>query len=189
MAKLKEEEIIDRWSVLIEGANGRNKEIFKSTERNLKDLDIPNIELAQKEISPSLMKKLRGKTRTFLVVKNSHLEGYLMYIGAADYGRQLSVSWYLTLEPSGLAKFLDKLPWWLQILFFPLLILLIVYNMFRRKKSVSPAAMDLFDLEELTAYVTTVHHALIDAAKEVSETVGFDFTKVDQKSKGFLNIS
>jgi len=49
--------------------------------------------------------------------------------------------------------------------------------------------MDIFDLEELTAYVTTVHHTLVAATKSVSETVGFDFTKVDTKSKGFLNIS
>ena len=189
MAKIREEEIVDRWSTLIERANGRGREIFKLTQENLKDLAVPNIELVQKEISPSLIKRLKGKRRTFLVVKNSYLEGYLMYIGAADYGEQLSVSWYLTSEATGLGRLLAKLPWPIQILFFPLLILLAIYNIFRRKKSVSPADMDLFDLEELTAYVSTAHHALMDAAKEVSQTVGFDFTKVDQKSKGFLNIS
>jgi len=189
MAKIREEEIIDRWSTLIEDANGRGKEIFRLTKENLDALAVPNIELAQKEISPSLMKKLKGKSRIFLVVRNKYLEGYLMYIGAADYGKQLSVSWYLTLEPSGLARLLSKLPWWLQILFFPLFIPLAIYNTFRKKKSVSPADMDLFDLEELTAYVSTVHHALMAATKQVSESVGFDFTKVDQKSKGFLNIS
>ncbi|GAH07965.1 unnamed protein product, partial [marine sediment metagenome] len=31
--------------------------------------------------------------------------------------------------------------------------------------------------------------AVLDATKEVSESVGFDFSKVDQKSRGFLNIS
>jgi len=189
MAKIREEEIIDRWSVLIEEANGKGKEVFKLTQANLKDLDVPNIELVQKEISPSLLKKLRGKGRTFLVVKNNYLESYLMYVGATDYGKQLFVSWYLTSEPGWLARILAKLPWPVQILVFPLLFPLVIYNMFRRKKSVSPADMDLFDLEELTAYVTTVHHALIDATKQVSESVGFDFTKVDQKSRGFLNIS
>lgn len=178
MAKIREEEIVDRWSVLIEEANGKGKEIFKLTEANLKDLDVPNIELVQKEISPSLMKRLKGESRTFLVVKNSYLEGYLMYVGAADYGKQLSVSWYLALEPSWLGRIFGKLPWPIQILFFPLIIPIVIYNIFRRKKSVSPADMDLFDLEELTDYVTTVHHALIAATKEVSQTVGFDFTKV-----------
>ncbi len=188
MAKIREEEIVDRWATLIEEANGKGKEIFRLTQENLKELAVPNIELVQKEISPSLMKKLKGKTRTFLVVKNSYLEGYLMYIGASDYGKQLSVSWYLTLEPSGLGRLLGKLPWPVQIFLFPFFIPVAIYNMFK-KKSVSPADMDLFDLEELTAYVSTAHHALMDAAKEVSQTVGFDFTKVDQKSKGFLNIS
>lgn len=188
MAKLKEEEIIDRWSVLIEDAQKRGKEVFRLTEQNLKKLKVPNVKFAPKEVSPSLIRKLRGQARTFLVVENTHLEGYVMYIGASDYGEQLFVSWYLTLEPSASQKLLAKLPWPILIVIFPIALLLSIYNRFT-KKTVSPAHMDLFDLEELTAYVTTVHHALIDAAKEIAESVGFDFTKVDRKSRGFLNIS
>jgi len=189
MAKIREEEIIERWSILIEGANGKGKELFKKVEKKLKELEAPKIELVQKEVSPSLMRKLKGETKTFLVAGNTYLKNYLMYIGAADYGKQLFVSWYLTLEPGWLAKILAKLPWWLQILSFPFLIPMAIYNLFRRKKSVSPAEMDIFDLEELTAYTTTVHHALIDETKEIAEAVDFDFTKVDLKSRGFLNIS
>ena len=188
MAKIKEEEIIDRWSVLIGEAKGRGKEVFRLTKQNLEALQVPKIKIVQKEISPTWLRKLRGQTRTFLVVENTYLEGYLMYIGASDYGEQMFVSWYLTLEATGLQRLLAKAPWPLQILLFPLLIPLAIYNIFKRK-TVAPAYMDLFDMEELTAYVTTVHHALMDAAKQVSETVGFDFTKVDTKSRGFLNIS
>ncbi|MBA7605806.1 hypothetical protein ES703_12941 [subsurface metagenome] len=188
MAKLKEEEIIDRWSVLIEGANGRGKELFKKVDENLKEIKAPKVEILLKEVSPSLMRKIRGEKRTFLVVQNTYLKSYLMYIGAADYGKQLFVSWYLTMEPSAFQKFLSKLPWFIAILLLPIIIMVRIYNLFK-KKTVSPAEMDLFDLEELTAYVTTVHHALMDEAKEISESVGFDFSKVDQKSRGFLNIS
>ncbi len=59
----------------------------------------------------------------------------------------------------------------------------------RKTKAVSPEFMDIFDMEELSAYVTTVHHALIDATEEISKEVDFDFTKVDTVSRGFLNIS
>jgi len=133
MAKLKEEEIIDRWSVLIGEAKGRGKEIFRLTKENLEVLKVPKIKLAQKEISPTWLRKLKGQTRTFLVVENTYLEGYLMYVGALDYGEQMFVSWYLTLEATGLARLLAKLPWWLQIPFFPLLIPIAVYNLFKRK--------------------------------------------------------
>lgn len=54
MAKLKEEEIIDRWSVLIEGINGRVKELFKKVEENLKEIKALKIEILQKEVSPKL---------------------------------------------------------------------------------------------------------------------------------------
>ena len=186
--KLKEEEIIDRWSVLIKEANGKGKEVFRIAEENIKELKTPNVKLVRKEIAPTFIRKLKGEKRPFLVAENTFLKGYLMYIGAVDYGEQLFVSWYLTLELTGIRKFLAKLPWPLLILLLPIVIPINIYQKFKRK-TVAPADMDIFDLEELTAYVTTVHHALIDATKEVSEAVGFDFTKVDQKSKGFLNIS
>lgn len=186
--RLKEEEIIDRWSVLIEEANGKGKEVFRIAEENIKELKTPNVKLARKEIAPTFIRKLKGEERSFLVAENTFLKGYLMYIGAVDYGKQLFVSWYLTLELTGIRKFLAKLPWLLLILLLPIVIPINIYQRFKRK-TVAPADMDIFDLEELTAYVTTVHHAVTDATKEISQSVGFDFTKVDQKSKGFLNIS
>lgn len=188
MAKLKEEEIIDKWSVLIDGANGRGKELFKIVKERLKEIEAPKVAISEEEIFPSLIRKIKGEGRTFLVAKNNYLEGYLMYIGAIDYGKQLFISWYLTSEASASQKLLAKLPWWIQIPLFPLVIFLSIYNRFRGK-TVSPADMDIFDLEELTSYATTVHYAVINATKEISQSVGFDFAKVNTKSRGFLNIS
>lgn len=54
MAKLKEEEIIDRWSVLIEGTNGRGKELFKKVDENLKEIKAPKVEILLKEVYPKL---------------------------------------------------------------------------------------------------------------------------------------
>mgnify|MGYP001592978122 FL=1 len=51
------------------------------------------------------------------------------------------------------------------------------------------SALNVFDTEELTAYVTTVHHAVLETTKELMENRHLDFTKVDSKSRGFLNIS
>ncbi|GAG61797.1 unnamed protein product [marine sediment metagenome] len=63
MAKLKEEKIIDCWSVLIDGANGRGKELFKKVDENLKEIEAPKVEILLKEVSPSLMSKKRGEKR------------------------------------------------------------------------------------------------------------------------------
>ena len=47
----------------------------------------------------------------------------------------------------------------------------------------------LFDTEELTAYTTTVHHALLDSVKVVMENQKLDFTGIEKRTKGFLNIA
>ncbi len=188
MVKLKKEEVIDRWSVLIDEAQGREKEVFREMQENLKEREVPKVEIVKKEVSPSLIRKLTGQARTFLVVKNTYLKGYLMYIGASSYGKQLFVSWYLTLEPGALQKLFAELPWFIQIVLLPIMILVSIYNRFKGR-IVRPSDMDIFDLEELTAYVTTVHHTLLGTTEQIAKSVDFDFTKVDRKSRGFLNIS
>lgn len=212
--QLKREEIIERWSYLIGGAQGRGKEIFRSTKRNVEKVNPPHVQLKEEMLTPklTLVGALRAEKREFLVVSNEYLRGYKLCVGARDYGNQLMVSWYLIAEPSSVLKlilewiishpkvslgvFLAGLilsfvtkkisPIW--IIWLPFLGY-VTFTCLTSKKSVLPQMMDIFDLEELTAYVTTVHHAVLDATKEVSESVGFDFSKVDQKSRGFLNIS
>jgi hypothetical protein len=212
--ELKEEEITERWSYLIEGAQGRGKEVFRSIKESVEEVDPPNIRLKEEMLTPRLTLAgfLRAEKRKFLVASNEYLRGYKLSVGARDYGKQLMVSWYLISEPGSVLKLIME---WLishknislGVLLAGLVPLFITKSMFltmvlwalflgyvaftciTSRKSVLPQMMNLFDLEELTAYVTTVHHAVLDATKEVAESVGFDFTKVDRKSRGFLNIS
>lgn len=191
MARIKEKTIIDQWSVLIDGANGKGEKIFKMTEQVLKQKETPKVAVARKMVAPSFFKQIfQGKDKPFLVVSNTYLKGYKMYIGATDYGAQMFVSWYLCLEPNKYLKMIQALPWWAQLMLLPVVVI-IMFGLWLKKKSkaVSPEFMDIFDMEELTAYVTTVHHALIDTTEEIAKEVDFDFTKVDLKSRGFLNIS
>lgn len=190
MARFKEEHIIERWSVLITGeeVSKKIKAVFSKTTENIQEVKTPKVELFEKEVIPSFIRKLRGEGRTFLVAENKYLKGYKMYIGAMDYGEQLFVSWYLTLEPTGLRRFLAKLPTTVLVVLMPILFPFYLYVLIKRK-TVHPADMDIFDLQELSAYITTVHHALMDATEEIAKSVDFDFTKVDRKSRGFLNIS
>ena len=191
MERLKEKTIIEQWSVLIEKANGKSEKVFKMTENVLREKETPKVAVARRMVAPSFFKQIfQGKDKPFLVVSNTYLKGYKMYIGATDYGKQLFVSWYMCLEPNKWIKMIDALPWWAQIMLIPIVIIIRIGLWLRKKsKAVSPEFMDIFDMEELAAYATTVHHALIDTTEEIAKEVDFDFTKVDLKSRGFLNIS
>lgn len=212
--EFKEENITERWSYLIGGAQDKGKEIFKGTKKNIEEVNPPHVQLKEKMLTPrlSLAGILRAEKREFLVASNEYLRGYKLYVGAKDYGNQLMVSWYLISEPISVLKLIlewIKSHWKISLgiflaglilsfinkSMFPSLIVwlpflgYITFVSMTSKKSVLPQMMNIFDLEELTAYVTTIHRAVLDAVKEISEQVGFDFTKVDQKSRGFLNIS
>ncbi len=207
LALLKEENVQERWSELIEGAQGNEKMIFDEIRANVEDVQPPSVKLEEEKVDSTL-----SGSRNMLVAKNDYLLGYKLYIGAKDYGKQLMVSWYLVLEPVSIWKL--ALRWIashrkisIAVLLFGLVIALftktlmtaVVFWLFflgyaafavaTSRKSVLPQMMGLFDLEELTAYVTTTHRAVLAAVQGVSKTVDFDFAKVDKKSKGFLNIS
>ena len=190
MAKIKEKTVLERWSVLIDNSSGKGDRIYEMVEQDLKEKEAPKVKTARRMVTPNFFKMLQGKEKPFLVVTNSYLKGYKMYLGATDYGKQIFVSWYLCLEPNKYIKIIEALPWWLQIMLIPIVTIIRMGLWLRGKsKAVSPEFMDIFDMEELSAYVTTVHHALIDATEEISKEVDFDFTKVDTVSRGFLNIS
>jgi len=179
--KIKQEEIVEKWSVLIEGAQGRGKELLENTESLLKEIEPPRVYTEWKEVQPVFS----GVKRTLLLIRNKKLGDYLMYVSARDYGKQLSVFWYLTIEPPLWKKLLAMF----GIFALPLVPFAMIYDLFKGRGGASPLNMSVFDLEELTAYVTTGHYAVRDATKEISQSVNFDFSKVDQKSRGFFNIS
>ena len=217
MPKIKEfeeEKISERWSYLIKGAQGKGKEIFENTKKNVEKIDPPRVLIKEQMLTPrlTLFGVLRAEKRKFLVASNEYLRGYKLYVGTKDYGNQLMVSWYLISEPGSIQKLVlewIKSHWQISAVVFlaglipvfifetgfPILIVWLpflgyaIFASLISRKSVLPQMMNIFDLEELTAYTTTIHHAVLDAVEEICKDVDFDFTKVDRKSKGFLNIS
>jgi len=168
MHALKDEKIIDRWIAVVDGANGKTEQFFRRTAEGIKQYNPPSVHIEKKEVSTGLIKGLLGKKRTFFVVNNDLMIAHKVYIGAKDYGNQLIVSWYLMLQADLTRKLLGKK---------------------RGTTEITPYKMDIFDIEELTGYATTIHRSAKEAIEEICKEVDFDFTKVDQKSKGFLNIS
>jgi len=188
MPKFKESEIIEQWGTLIEGADGRQQEFYKTIRERLNALQPPKLEFSQEKICASLIRQLKGESRIFLVIKSKYFSGYVVRVGAEDYGKQLNISWYMTQTPSKIMQFLLGLPSLVFLLLYPVYLGVLIYEKIVRKQ-VSLENMDLFDKDEFSAFAGTVHHSVLFATQYVSEAVGFDFSKVDQKTRGFLNLS
>ncbi len=162
-ARISKECILESWLTLIGSANGRSEEFYRRTVEVIAGYKVPYIVIEQKDVATSFEKGLFGKKRSAILIKNRMLTDYKMFIMARDYGNQLTVSWYLVSA---------NLLW------------IAVSGMIGAKKP-----LDVFQLEELSSWITTVHHAAVGATREIAESVNFDFTKVDTKSRGFLNVT
>jgi hypothetical protein len=105
----------------------------------------------------------------YLMVTNERLKDFRMYIGARDYGRDLNVSWYLTCEPGPLKQFFSEL--------------------LTKSSFALSFSMDIIRFEELTAYVTKVHHSVLKAVASLMQRLGQDASRIERKSRGFLGVS
>jgi hypothetical protein len=63
---LTREEIIDRWSVLIEDGKGKAHQIFTDTEDFIKKSEAPKLSVERKEIAPTIAKDILGVRRNLL---------------------------------------------------------------------------------------------------------------------------
>lgn len=165
---LKEQKIVESWGIVIQGGQGKASSIFDTTQDLLEANKAPGVKWEMTEAKPGLIKGLLGKKRDYLLVTNESLKDYRMYIGARDYGTNLDVAWFLTVEPG----FLSKLAKTAQAM--------ASFGVFGN--------LDIFDQQDLRAYVTVSHHAIIDAVESLMQELGQDLAKIDRKSKGFLEI-
>lgn len=199
--RLKGEKIVEKWSTLIEGASGKQGAFYGIVAEKLQSLNVPNISLSRQFIKPE-RGGIEKEKREFLVVENTKIGNYDIYISARDYGKQLSVSWYMVLEKDTLRRSMKHNPI-RTILTAPFVML---HNMFAligrvaaRNGSTSfdgdvesvgySAGFNLFDQEEIGAYTGTVHSAVTDGVEEIMNGLNLDFAKIDTKTRGFLNLS
>ncbi len=81
MAVLRREEIVDDWSALINGANGKAKEVSTAANDLIGETKVPNFEVQRKEMSPGAIRGMFGTKRNFLLVTqtgNRRLKLYQM---------------------------------------------------------------------------------------------------------------
>jgi hypothetical protein len=166
---LKKEVIVDRWSMIVKEGQGKTEEIYKDTENYIQKSEAPEVKFERVQVRASFLKGVFGNERTYIRIVNKNLKGYKMYIGARDYGKNLDLSWYVTCEPGLTAGIISK-----------------IFSIFSSKKMTWVPNLDLFQQQDLTAYVTVVHHCFIDAIEKITKGTG---QEIDRKSKGFLGIS
>jgi serine kinase of HPr protein (carbohydrate metabolism regulator) len=159
---------LDNWSILIEGAQGRANEIFEAVKRDLEESRVPGVNCQMVKV-PKRTGFLKAEVEDYLMVTNDYLKDFRMYIGARDYGRDLNVSWYLTCEPGPLKQFFSEL--------------------LTKSPFAFSFSMDVVRFEELTAYVTKVHHSVLKAVASLMQRLGQDASKIERKSRGFLGVS
>ena len=157
---LKNSGIIDRWQTLIQTASGKGDTLYELTKANLKAARVPEISWKTAPVKTSLLKGWAGKKREFIHVTNINLLDYTVYIGAWDYGNDLNV-----------CRFTAS---------------------FRARRGLTPeqiaGRLDVFDQLDLSAYLSVVHTALLNAVSQIMEELEQDFSKIDTQSKGFLQV-
>jgi hypothetical protein len=110
-----------------------------------------------------------GKRRDYLLLTHERFDDYLMCVGARDYGTNLDVSWYLTgSTKSAIVKTLTNVPG-----------VGVAAGLFAGSQS-----LDVFDQQDLTAYVTVGHHAVLRATEELMTKRNLDLARLERKSRG-----
>jgi len=170
---LRKEQVIDTWAVMIGNAQGQSNEIVQDTEALIKDSQVPSLSMQRKSVSPGIVRGLFGVEREFLIITDTSrakLRPYKVFLNARDYGNNLDVSWYLTYRP----------PIWQSVgALLPFV-------------SLATEAMkdlDIFDQQDLRAYVTVAHHSLISSVEKIMRSQNQDPSKIERRSRGFLGIS
>ena len=160
-------QVVDSWNVLIEEGSGRSGEVLGDAERFVLEGKAPYVRVERVEVSPGLMGGIFGEVREFLVVRG-RWDSFRMFIGARDYGKDLDVSWHLHYKPS----FLEA-----------------VLLTFSLARPLSVIDLSVPDLQDLKAYVTHVHHAVLKAVDRQLRSLNQDPSKIERRSKGFLGVS
>jgi hypothetical protein len=170
MITLKEGKILEKWSTLMEKCKGYAEGLLQAVEKNLEGHQAPGVTWKRESVAPGWLKGLFGKRRDYLLVTHERFDDYLMCVGARDYGTNLDVYWYLI--GSGKSPLVRAIT---QISGSPLL------AAFRE--------LDVFDQQDLTAYVTVGHHSVLDSVEELMRQRNLDVGRLDRKSRGMLGIS
>ena len=166
--KLKEETILNQWSMLIDGAAARGTEVLDDIQSRLRSAQVPgNCKWSVEEVeSGGMFSKAR---REFLIVRVDQFSDYRIYVGVRAYGTHLDCCRFVTVEPGFLKRQLSE-------------------AITGGEDRLLSTPKNLLVEQDLTAWVTVVHHCVLDAVKALMSKSGQDPAGIRRETKGFLQV-
>jgi hypothetical protein len=159
------EKVVEQWGAIIDDAGSKAEWVMATTESRINDAKMPNITIRRDEASAGMFS---GDKRSFLVVSHGGLRDYWMLINARNFGRDLAVSWFLTVNPGLFKKTISKYGYG------------------------SPHALsqniNLFHQQDLQAFIRVSHNCLQKGIEELMGQLKQDYSKLDRRSNGFLSV-
>lgn len=170
---LRNDSVMDTWTVLITNAQGKGEQVLSDTEAFIKETKAPAVNIRRKNVVTGMVMGIAGTGRQFLVLTDQRsftLAPYQIFVNAKDYGDNLGVSWHLTYRPT---------------------IFQAIASLFAKAVGIPKDLSDLnvFDEMDLTAFVMNTHHCMVRTVRKIMTDLGQDVSKVDWKSRGFLGVS
>jgi hypothetical protein len=172
MVDLTNDKILERWNVLIHEGAGRSEQLYDLMQEYLTAAMLPGVSWEMTTIMV-----LQPATRTsparrvphqHLAINHATLKEYPMYILAYDYGTLLAVVWALAIETGFFNKSFAKLAPGIHAL--------------------TNAGLSVSQQMELGAYSSAVHDFVKQAVKVIMDDLNQDFSKVNTRSKGILEL-
>jgi len=130
-------------------------------------VDAPQAARFQAEVvkSSTWIQRVR---RDFLCVTQDAFKDYKMHMGARDYGIHLDLCPFQTVD----AGFLKAL----------------ISGKVTGERTAIPGGANILKHQDLVAYVTVVHHCVLDAVEALMKELGQNPARIDRKSNGFLEV-
>ncbi len=164
---LKEETVLNEWSTLVDQAAEHRHRVLEDIQSRLQEAQIPGeCTWALEEVQSS---GWRSKVRReFLIVQLQQFKDYRIYIAARDYGVHLDACRFLTVEPGFFKKK--------------------VAERLGGDKGALSAPRNILIEQDLKAWVTVVHHTVVDSIHTLVKSLGQDPSLIQRGSKGLLEI-
>jgi|GEM_PF-1271291 len=165
--KIDGAKVREQWATLVDRGAGHAEELIYDIQNRLEEAEIPG-ECTWSLIaarSPVVFSKL---SRPFLSVELKQFKDFHQYIGARDYGIHLDCCWFLTIEP-GMLKY-------------------VISTTITDDSEALSQPKDILVAQDLRAWITVVHCAVMDAVDALAERIGSDKSRIQRGTKGVLGI-
>ncbi len=165
---LKEETVLNQWSTLIAQGARHSDELIEEITGNLKPAQIPGgCTWSVEEVKSSgWFAKVK---REFLVITLEQFSDYRQYVGVRDYGIHMDVCRFLTCEPGFFKKKISA-------------------KLAEGDWMAMSAPKNILVEQDLSAWATVVHHAVLDGVSNLMKKLGQDPSKLRRDSKGVLEV-